>query len=157
LESFALPVSDEYTSTKLVFGYKLLYDRSPSPFETRLVPERIWDNNMQGNRWCTDCGGSKLVAQSGWYPYHTWFKFCFQLFTRTHAFGMTPDLTRKVLAFLIWRKPDEHRAGLRAIEEEKEFANKPFNRSWAQYNRKLNGITYVISKDIDYVDHNQKA
>lgn len=83
LHLFAYPVSEEYTSTKLAFGYKLIWDTSTSAFDTRLVPEQVWDKSIQDTRWCNKCGGSKFVAQSGWYPYHTWFKFCFGLFTRT--------------------------------------------------------------------------
>ena len=114
LHMYALPVSEEYTTTKLAFGYKLIQDTSSSAFDTRLVPEQVWDKQIQDQRWCNKCSGNKFVAQSGWYPYHTWFKFCYGLFTRTNAFGMTDDVTKRVLSFLQWRSQDEHASGLRA-------------------------------------------
>ena len=114
LHMYALSVSEEYTSDKLAFGYKLIRDTSSSAFETKLVPEQVWDKQIQDLRWCNKCSGSKFFAQLGWYPYHTWFKFCHDLFIRTRAFGMTEDVTNKVLSFLEWRSPEEHRSGIRA-------------------------------------------
>ena len=115
LHCYAFPVSEEYTSTKLAFGYKLIRDMSNSAFDTRLVPEQVWDKAIQDTRWCNQCNGRKFVAQSGWYPYHTWFTFCQGLFNRTQVFGMTPGLTKNVLSFLRWRSDEEHDAGLRAL------------------------------------------
>ena len=116
IEQFAYPVPEEYNSTKLTFGYKLIWDNTSSAFNTRMVPEQVWDEQVQNGCWCGECMGSKLVSQSGWYPYHTWFKFCFGLFSYTNAFGMTDELTRKVLDFLMWRIPEQHQAGTRAIK-----------------------------------------
>lgn len=116
IKQFSFSVSLEYTSTKLAFGYKLIRDTTTSAFDTRLIPEQIWDEQVQNGCWCGECGVSKLVSQSGWFPYYTWFKFCFGLFSRTNAFGMTDDLTNNILDFLKWRTPEEHDAGMEAIQ-----------------------------------------
>ena len=113
---FAYTVTEEYTTTKLAFGYKLIKDNTTSVFNSRLVPEQVWDEQTQNTRWCGECMGSKLVSQSGWFPYHTWFKFCFGLFTRVNAFGLSEDLTRKILDYHKWRTPEQHQSGLRAIQ-----------------------------------------
>ena len=47
LHCYAFPVSEEYTSTKLAFGYKLIRDMSNSAFDTRLVPEQVWDKEKK--------------------------------------------------------------------------------------------------------------
>lgn len=36
---YAYPLTEKYTSTKLAFGYKLIWDSSTLEFDTRLVPE----------------------------------------------------------------------------------------------------------------------
>ena len=43
IEQFAYPVPEEYTSTKLAFGYKLIRNNITSAFNTRMVPEQVWD------------------------------------------------------------------------------------------------------------------
>ena len=65
LHLYAFPVTEEYISTKLAFGYKLVRNSSSSAFDTRLVPEQVWDKQIQDTRWCNKCGGSKHTPQSG--------------------------------------------------------------------------------------------
>ena len=47
IKQFAYPVSEEYTSTKLAFGYKLIWDTTTSAFDTKLIPEQVWDEQVQ--------------------------------------------------------------------------------------------------------------
>ena len=100
IKDYAYPIQEDYTCTKLDFGYKLIRDKTLSAFETRLVLEIAWDKQYDDSPWCSKCRGSKLVAQSGWYPYHKWLNIYYGLFTCTNAFGMTHELTRKVPNFL---------------------------------------------------------